>query len=338
MRQSPTPRLAAALFVGLLAAATGIGPVFAETPAKTLFSAERAPSAGGTQSLGFYSDGCIAGAAELPPDGPNWQVMRLSRNRRYGHPATVALIERLAGEAARRGIWPGLLVGDVSQPRGGPMASGHASHQVGLDFDLWLRPMPSPRLSVEQRETYPFRSVLKKGTFTVDDRIWNGHYLDLIRLAAEQPEVQRIFVNPGIKRKLCETAGRGRGWMAKVRPFYGHDEHFHVRLFCQPGSPGCKPQQAVGRGDGCDELDWWFNVALKPPPPGSKPPKPKPPLTLSGMPAACKAVLAAPARGSARPDAAPAGSSTGMEPAGAYASAFAPPAASVPVPTPRPAR
>ncbi|WAP70988.1 penicillin-insensitive murein endopeptidase [Jiella pelagia] len=315
----------------LLANPLAAGMARAETPAKLLFSAERKPSAGAPQSLGFYSNGCVAGAAELSPDGPNWQVMRLSRNRRYGHPATVALIQRLAGQAARAGIWPGLLVGDISQPRGGPMASGHASHQVGLDFDVWLRPMPSPRLTVEQRETYPFRSVLKKGTFTVDDRIWNDNYRDLIRLASEQPEVQRIFVNPGIKKKLCETAGRDRGWLSKVRPFYGHDEHFHIRLSCQPGSPGCKPQQAIGNGDGCDELDWWFNVALQPPPPDAKPPKPKPPLMLSGMPRACSPVLDAPDRGGV-------GAIAETPAGGGYASAYAPAPQNVPVPTPRPLR
>lgn len=318
----------------LLANPLAAGTARAETPAKLLFSAERKPSAGAPQSLGFYSNGCIAGAAELAADGPNWQAMRLSRNRRYGHPAAVALIQRLAGEAARAGIWPGLLVGVISQPRGGPMASGHASHQVGLDFDIWLRPMPSPRLTVEQRETYPFRSVLREGTFTVDDRIWNDNYRDLIRLASEQPEVQRVFVNPGIKKKLCETAGRDRGWLSKVRPLYGHHEHFHVRLFCQPGSPGCKPQQAIGRGDGCDELDWWFDVALQPPPPGAKPPKPKPPLMLSGMPAACRPVLAAPARS----EAIAAGARAVAPAGGAYASAYAPAARDVPIPTPRPLR
>ncbi|NDW04148.1 penicillin-insensitive murein endopeptidase [Jiella pacifica] len=318
----------------LLANPLAAGLAHAETPAKLLFSAERQPSAGAPQSIGFYSNGCMAGAAELRPDGPNWQVMRLSRNRRYGQPAAVGLIQRLAGQAARAGIWPGLLVGDISQPRGGPMASGHASHQVGLDFDVWLRPMPSPRLTVEQRETYPFRSVLRKGTFSVDDRIWDDNYRDLIRLASEQPEVQRVFVNPGIKKKLCETAGRDRGWLSKVRPLYGHDEHFHVRLFCQPGSPGCKPQQAVGRGDGCDELDWWFDVALQPPPPGAKPPKPKPPLTLAGMPAACRPVLSAPDKG----EAVAADSSSATPAGGGYADAYAPAAPQVPIPTSRPLR
>ena len=325
--------LATMLMSSIVSAA---GAAQAETPAKLLFSKERVPSSGASRSVGFYSNGCLAGGAELPIDGQNWQAMRLSRNRHYGHPATVALIERIAGQAARSGVWPGLLVGDVSQPRGGPMASGHASHQVGLDFDVWFQPMPSPRLTPQQRETYPFRSVLRKGTFSVDDRIWTSNYRDLLKIAASQPEVQRLFVNPGIKKKLCETAGRDRGWLSKVRPFYGHDEHFHVRLFCQPGSSGCKPQAATGGGDGCSELDWWFNVALKPPKPpkpGAKPAKPRPPLTLAGMPNACRSVLGAPDRSGAM--VAHGGANAARRDAD-YASAFAPAAGAVPIPTPRP--
>ena len=63
--------------------------------------------------------------------------MRLSRNRNWGHPKLVEFLERLSAKGAKVG-WPGLLVGDMAQPRGGPMLTGHASHQVGLDADIWL--------------------------------------------------------------------------------------------------------------------------------------------------------------------------------------------------------
>lgn len=318
--------MAAALLALVLAG----GTARAEPPAKELFAARTSPAALAPESIGFYSKGCLAGAAELSADGPHWQAMRLSRERRYGHPATVAFLERLSEEAAASGIWPGLLVGDISQARGGPLPFGHASHQIGLDADIWLQPMPAQRLTREAREDFAFRSVLKAGTLTVDDRIWNDRYRDLIRLAAEDRQVQRIFVHPGIKKKLCETAGRERGWLTKVRPFYGHHEHFHVRLRCQPGSAGCTPQPMTGSGDGCDELDWWFNVALKPPPPNAAPAKPKPPMRLADLPNQCRVVLNAPGTGSGNPvlmaaprDAVPAALS--------YA-----PIASVPIPTSRP--
>ena len=55
----------------------------------------------------------------------------------------------------REGVWPGFLVGDISQPRGGPMFTGHASHQIGLDADVWLTPMPDRTLSRAERESMP---------------------------------------------------------------------------------------------------------------------------------------------------------------------------------------
>ena len=86
----------------------------------------------------------------LPINGETWQVMRLSRNRNWAHPDLVALLERLAAKARKDAGWPGILVGDMSQPRGGPMLTGHASHQVGLDADIWLTPMPNRQLSRER--------------------------------------------------------------------------------------------------------------------------------------------------------------------------------------------
>ena len=68
--------------------------------AKTLFGAERLPAAAAPQSFGFYSKGCFAGGVAIATDGPNWQAMRLSRNRRWGHPTLIKLIEKLSADAA----------------------------------------------------------------------------------------------------------------------------------------------------------------------------------------------------------------------------------------------
>jgi penicillin-insensitive murein endopeptidase len=102
--------------------------------------------------VGFYAHGCIAGAEGLPIDGEAWQVMRLSRNRYFAHPDMIALVKRLAATGKEDAGWSGILVGDMSQPRGGPMLTGHASHQVGLDADIWLTPAPDRRLSRNERE------------------------------------------------------------------------------------------------------------------------------------------------------------------------------------------
>src|SRR5258705_11204704 len=75
--------------------------------------------------------------------------MRLSRNRYWGHPNLIALVKRLADKAHKDAGWPGILIGDMSQPRAGPMLTGHATHQVGLDADICLAPLPDRRLSRE---------------------------------------------------------------------------------------------------------------------------------------------------------------------------------------------
>ncbi|KAA0972650.1 penicillin-insensitive murein endopeptidase [Aureimonas fodinaquatilis] len=295
----------------------------AEPPARNLFGAQSSPAALASQSIGFYSRGCVAGAVAMPKDGPAWQMMRLSRNRAWGHPAMVEFLQKFAADAASQDGWRGLLLGDISQPRGGPMLSGHASHQIGLDADIYFTEMPSRRLSDAERETLQPQSLIDTRTLRVDERYWRPEHLKLLRRAASSPMVQRIFVHPGIKQKLCSSVRGDRGWLNKVRPTYGHDYHFHIRLFCQPGSGQCEKQEATGTGDGCDNLDWWFNVALQPPPPDAKPYKPKPPLQMADLPNACRTVLAA-------------GGGAGIAAAAPVAQSYFPVPERLPMPTMRP--
>ncbi len=263
-----------------------------DPPARDLFSRHLRPAALPPEPIGFYSLGCLAGAVELPSDGPHWQAMRPSRNRHWGLPVLVDFLETLAAEAAEKDGWPGLLVGDMAQPRGGPMADGHASHQVGLDADIWLTPMPDYRMSVAEREQRSAVAVVEPGPHTVDESVWTPAHGRVIRRAALDPRVERIFVAPGIKKKLCQTAEGDRNWLAKVRPWYGHNYHFHVRLRCPEGSR-CKPQDPPAAGDGCGgDLAWWYSP--EPYKPAPKTDKPKGPATMADLPAACREVHAAP--------------------------------------------
>ncbi len=269
-------------------------PEAPSTPAKELFARKSAPLPFAARSIGYYSHGCLAGAKALPINGPTWQVMRLSRNRNWGHPQLIAFLERLAEKAKKVG-WNGLLVGDLSQPRGGPMLTGHTSHQVGLDADIWLTPRPDRRLSREERELMSATEVVAADRLDVDPNVWTHQHTELIRTAAEDPLVERIFVNAAIKKALCREAGPNRGWLAKVRPWWGHDYHFHVRIVCPADSPECKPQPPPGAGDGCgSELDYWFSDAVLHPRQPLIPPKPAPPLTMADLPPACRQVLMAP--------------------------------------------
>src|SRR5438445_13776280 len=194
------------------------------TPAKELFGRKTAPAPLQARTIGFYSKGCLAGAMALPINGPTWQVMRLSRNRNWGHPKLIEFLERLSQKGAKVG-WRGLLVGDMSQPRGGPMLTGHASHQVGLDADIWLTPMPPRELTRAEREEMSATMVVAPDRKEVDPNVWTPAHTALIKAAAEQPEVQRIFVNAAIKKALCREAGSDRAWLSKVRQYWQHDYH-----------------------------------------------------------------------------------------------------------------
>ena len=264
--------------------------------AKELFGRKVLPAAMPTHVLGFYAHGCIAGAEGLPINGETWQVMRLSRNRYWAHPDMVALIKRLAAKARRDAGWPGILVGDMSQPRGGPMFTGHASHQVGLDADIWLTPMPNRQLSRNEREEMSAVMMVRSDRLDIDPHAWTPAHLSVIRDAAQEPTVQRIFVNAAIKKALCREAKGDRSWLSKVRPMYGHDYHFHIRIKCPPGSTACEGQPEPTDGEACSTADlaYWFKDEVIHPKPPAEPPKPKPPMTLAQLPAACRQVLAAP--------------------------------------------
>lgn len=261
-----------------------------DTPAKALFGRADKPAPLDTASIGFYSKGCLAGAQSLPDHGAHWQTMRPSRHRAWGNPVLIGFLERFATNAAKASGWPGVLVGDMSQPRGGPMLTGHASHQIGLDADIWLRPMPKHVLTTQERDELSSTNMVRADQLDVDPAAWTDGHLAAIRTAAMDAQVQRIFVNAAIKRALCRSA-KDQPWMRKVRPWYGHDYHFHVRLFCPKGQQQCEEQEATPEGDGCDaSLDWWFSdEALHPKPPA----EPPPPLTLAQLPLECRRVLEA---------------------------------------------
>jgi len=260
------------------------------TPAKELFGRRTEPAPVAARAIGGYARGCVAGAVALPIDGPAWQVMRLSRNRNWGHPRLIAFLERLGKKVPEINGWPGLLVGDMSQPRGGPMLTGHASHQLGLDADVWLTPMPDRRLSREEREMMSAVDMVRPDQLDIDPSVWTPQHTALIRAVSREPEVARIFINPAIKKAMCREAGGDRAWLSKVRPTWGHNYHFHIRLACPPGEEECADQDPPPSGDGCGaDLDRWFTQAMLFPKPG----KPRPPMTMAQLPAECRRVLVA---------------------------------------------
>ena len=267
-------------------------------PAKTLFSGAQLPSLGKAMAIGYYPRGCLQGGVELPVDGPNWQVMRLSRNRNWGHPELVKFLERFAPLAAKATGWKGVLIGDMAQPRGGPLPFGHLSHQIGLDVDIWFMPMPNHELSKKEREEISASDLVAPDRLRVNPKTWTPADVAFIKTAAEQVEVERVFVNAAIKKELCHVEDKHHGtWLEKVRPWYGHADHIHVRLKCPADSPNCRKQEPVPAGVGCSDKDlaFWFKDSILHPKPGPPPKVPPKPITLADLPPACKNVIDAPA-------------------------------------------
>ncbi len=290
-----------ALIAALLAA-----PLAAEaqTRANQLFGAKPTPSRQQPAPIGSYAKGCAAGLVALPETGPTWQAMRLSRNRNWGHPVTIQFLQELSAEAKRLG-WAGLYIGDISQPRGGPMTSGHASHQIGMDADIWMLPPRRLNLSRAERESLSSIPVRSANQLTVT-RNWTAAHHALLRAAALDARVDRIFVAAAVKLEMCKTATRrDTPWLQKIRPVAGHDTHFHVRLKCPPGARLCETQtptvaELSKGGNGCDEtLTWWVTDYLNPPKRTgpAPPPQPRPrgprDYTMADLPGQCAGVLAA---------------------------------------------
>jgi penicillin-insensitive murein endopeptidase len=261
-----------------------------EAPAAELFAAQPMPTKEYARVFGTYTSGCIGGAQQLALDAPQWQVLNPSRNRAWGHPNLIRFIQRLAAGIAADGH-RGLLVGDLAQPRGGPLPSDHNSHQVGLDADIWLTPLPAQRFTSEQLESFEPPSFVDIGRLVVTPQFGDAQY-DMLKRAASSGDVERIFVSPPIKRALCRRApANDREWLRKVRPWRGHMAHMHVRIACPPDSDDCKAQDEPPEGDGCGaELQSWFDK------PGwaresNGRYEPEKAIRMKSLPAACRRLL-----------------------------------------------
>jgi penicillin-insensitive murein endopeptidase len=205
------------------------------------------PAPGTAESIGGYSAGCIVGASRLPLAGEGFRVTKPERQRVWGHPNLIGFLQQLAGKLHTRKL-PTLFIGDLGQPRGGPAPSGHASHQTGLDVDLsFVAPVDGKSPSMLDNKQRP-------------NKLFTPRVIQMLKLVATDPRVDRIFVHPALKRALCDHPD---AWLRKLRPWWGHHDHFHVRLACPPDSKECVPQAALPDGDGCAEVAWWFSAAAK---------------------------------------------------------------------------
>ncbi len=286
---------ACAIIVALPATAQNVPANMQGKQAKQFFGAANVGSRQGAAPLGSYAKGCMAGGMQLPQTGPTWQAMRLSRNRNWAHPEMIDYVAKLSAKAARMPGWQGLFLGDMSQPRGGPMLSGHRSHQMGLDADIWLMAPSRLNLSIRERENLSAVSMRRSNGAFVNSR-WTRAQHELLKAAASDPRVARIFIFPGAKVQMCKDETGNRDWLRKIRPWWGHHYHFHVRLACPSGATGCVNQAPPPPGDGCADAQQWVNNILNPPKakprdPNAPKPKPRRELSMADLPQQCVGVL-----------------------------------------------
>ena len=253
----------------------------------TIAAGRDTPVAGPLHIIGSQASGCIAGAVRLPEEGPGFRTIHLSRSSFWGSPSTIARVESLGEQVHAAGLGE-LYIEDISRPRGGPLPGGHVSHQLGLDVDVGLDVTRKSELTPAQRETVELPSMVRADQLGVDAARWTPAEITLLHLAASLPEVDRILINPAIKRQLCDEVKGDRTWLRLMRPWYDHSAHMHIRFRCPTDQHDCVQAAPPPQGDGCDAtLQWWFDQL-------SAPPKPASPYHPPPLPAACKAVMAAP--------------------------------------------
>lgn len=267
-----------------LVSAPLVSALFAGPPALARSAASAQPAPGPVRIVSGPGGGCIAGAVELPAEGVGYRTIRMSRSHFWGHPSTVAALQILGARARAAGL-PTLYMNDLSRPRGGPM-SVHASHQTGLDADVSLDVSPKYPLTPAQRDALDPPGLVAPDRRGVDPARWRPEHVALLRLATGLPGIDRVLVNPAIKRQLCVQATGDRGWLRLIRPWYGHAAHMHLHFRCPADQPECRDQPPPPPGEGCDaSLQWWFDQLDAPPPP------PAPPRIPPPLPPFCQALL-----------------------------------------------
>lgn len=216
----------------------------------------RMPVSVAPEAIGEYSLGCLVGAQTFTGKENGLVISQMKRGRYWGHPDLINLLTKAGNEFYQTD--KKLIIGDLSQSRGGPTLTGHNSHQTGLDVDIWFRiPSAKETISFRDLETLEMNSFKELG----EDQI------RLIKFFAKEASVDRIFINPSFKKKLCSDQGSlklSSEEHHKLRAWWGHDDHIHVRLKCPEGNTKCVSQKPIPVGAGCGEdLNWWFTEEAK---------------------------------------------------------------------------
>ncbi len=219
---------------------------------------------GKSEAIGTHNNGCILYSAELNKNGEGYKLPRIERNHNYGHPEMIALLEDYSYRVKEM-LGKDLLIADISKKNGGPIFMLHSSHQTGLDADIWFTLYDDKQnLSSQDMASIKPLNMADEKLKSVSS-YWGSNQEDIIKLFAQSEKVDRIFVNYNIKNYYCSKF-RNQDWQKKIRPWWGHNEHFHIRLKCPQGSEECISKGQEIKDDGCgNDLAWWFSDEAKQP-------------------------------------------------------------------------
>ncbi|MDX1949745.1 MAG: penicillin-insensitive murein endopeptidase [Rickettsiales bacterium] len=230
----------------------------------TFLISQNALAEGQSESIGTHNNGCMLYSAELSKNSQDYKLPRVERGHNYGHPEMVELLEDYSYRVKQM-TGKELLIADISKKNGGPVFMLHSSHQTGLDADIWFTLYDAKQnLSSEDIKTLqPLNMADEKGKSV--SSFWGSNQEDILKLFAQNDKVDRIFVNYNIKNYYCSKF-KNEDWQKKIRPWWGHNEHFHIRLKCPKNSEECISKGQEIKNDGCgSELAWWFSDEAKQP-------------------------------------------------------------------------
>jgi penicillin-insensitive murein endopeptidase len=206
----------------------------------------RAEAPADSRSVGWVYRGHLENGQRLEASEHIHHVERFAEHGRFfGTPGLVGLLERAARAIAEAHGPSRLNVGELSQEGGGDVV-GHRSHENGRDVDVGFYLLDAEGNSVEPDHFVRVGAGLaggdgeKRVTF---DSARNWSLIEALVTDAETP-VQMIFVSARIRRHLVrwarqqridpEIVERAEWTMVPPHGVARHDDHFHVRIYCEP--------------------------------------------------------------------------------------------------------
>ncbi len=198
------------------------------------------------RSVGWVYRGHLEGGVRLAESEHIHHVERFVEDGRfYGTPAMVGLLRRAARKVAEAHGAARLNVGELSREGGGDVV-GHRSHENGRDVDVGFYVSNDDGDVVEPERFIRIngRGFGGDGTQRLTfDMARNWTFIETLVTDAETP-VQMVFVSARIRRRLVrwarrhhvdpEIVERAEWTMVPPRGVARHDDHFHVRIYCEP--------------------------------------------------------------------------------------------------------